>query len=125
MSDCVLWTGGKISTGYGKKYLGAGKERTAHRWTWEQANGPIPDGLIVRHSCDVRLCVNLEHLLLGTQQDNVNDMIERGRHRNAHTSKIACPKCGGEYEVRPDGRRRCAPCKRAYDLNRYHEKMAS
>src|ERR1044071_8669327 len=42
--------------------------------------GPIPNGLLVRHTCDNRLCINPDHLLLGTVADNVKDMIERGRH---------------------------------------------
>jgi hypothetical protein len=52
----------------------------AHRVAWEIANGcPVPDGLIVRHKCDNPPCVNPDHLLVGTMQDNTNDMISRGR----------------------------------------------
>lgn len=72
-SGCWLWTGSMASTGYG---LISGVY--AHRASWESFNGPIPDGLLVRHKCDTRTCVNPAHLLTGTKADNVRDMIERG-----------------------------------------------
>lgn len=56
----------------------------AHRMVWIEANGPIPDGLVIRHKCDNPSCVNLDHLEIGTQSDNVHDMIERGRMHDFH-----------------------------------------
>ncbi|MGH7179882.1 MAG: HNH endonuclease [Tepidisphaeraceae bacterium] len=50
----------------------------AHRWIYAQLIGPV-DGVVVRHTCDVPACVNVQHLVLGTQLDNVHDAIERGR----------------------------------------------
>lgn len=78
---CWLWTGCTSRGGYG--YLsrggrGGGNER-AHRISWEINYGPIPAGQIVLHRCDTPSCVRPDHLRLGTQADNVADMIEKGR----------------------------------------------
>ena len=57
--------------------------RSAHRAAWEIANGPVPEGLVVRHKCDNRPCINLDHLELGTSKDNAMDRVTRGRSNTA------------------------------------------
>lgn len=71
-SACIAWDGYKTPEGYGRPTV-AGKKVAAHRHVWEQAHGPIPAGLCVLHLCDQPSCVNLDHLVLGTQRANMAD----------------------------------------------------
>jgi DNA invertase Pin-like site-specific DNA recombinase len=77
---CWIWVG-KTTGEYGRTFYN-GKRMLAHRASYTIFNGGIPEGLVVRHKCDNPLCVNPEHLELGTQRDNVQDMYSRGRHGN-------------------------------------------
>ena len=75
---CWEWEGSKSAAGYGQ--VGHdGRILYAHRLACEWAHGSAPDGTEVCHSCDNRGCVNPDHLRWGTRQENVDDMIERGR----------------------------------------------
>jgi len=87
VSGCHAWTA-SLTHGYGNLQV-AGKLKKAHRIAWEVANGPIPAGMMVCHRCDNPGCVNVEHLFLGTAQDNMTDKMAKGRHRPARGSK--CP----------------------------------
>lgn len=89
-SGCWIWMGGLFSHGYGQFNPKVSSQRYAHRWSWEHANGYIPKGMNVLHKCDVRCCVNPDHLFIGSQLDNVRDMDKKGRrvvsvkHGEAH-----------------------------------------
>jgi hypothetical protein len=82
-TECWDWTGYKDDGGYGTFNVGGGMQ-FAHRVSWVIENGPIPAGthsgtMCVLHHCDNPACVNPDHLFLGTQQDNIDDMVEKGR----------------------------------------------
>lgn len=81
LDECWLWEGyADPVDGYGRVRLGSpGKLLLAHRVAWTIAHGPIPAGESACHRCDVKLCCNLDHLFLGTHQDNMRDMREKGR----------------------------------------------
>ena len=78
---CFDWTASKVGNGYGLFWFG-GKTSRAHRVAWEMKNGPIPDDLQVLHRCDRRMCVRVDHLFVGTNQDNHDDMMAKGRNVN-------------------------------------------
>jgi hypothetical protein len=70
----------KTGAGYGYTCY-RGKNWRNNRLAYFLTKGPIPEGLIVRHTCDVPACCNPDHLILGTQKDNIRDGISRGRQR--------------------------------------------
>lgn len=74
------------SSGYARNYFN-GKTTGMHRFVYEEMFGLIPGDLVVRHKCDNRICINPEHLELGTVADNIRDRDERGRHKPLRGSK--------------------------------------
>lgn len=80
-SECILWEGYIRPDGYGQVTRNH-KNGLAHRASWVASCGPIPKGMCVLHKCDVRACVNPQHLFLGTHADNVHDMDAKGRRVN-------------------------------------------
>jgi hypothetical protein len=75
---CWIWRGAVGSDGYGRVRR-AGVTYAAHRFAYTLFKGPIPEELCVMHRCDVPLCVNPTHLVLGTKADNSQDMLRKGR----------------------------------------------
>jgi hypothetical protein len=77
-TGCWLWLRGVNSDGYPLVRI-EGKSYRVSRLMWEIHKGPIPPNMRVCHRCDVRLYINPEHLFLGTDKDNYDDMVAKGR----------------------------------------------
>ena len=118
MNPCIEWPRGRTKKGYGVKWAN-GKAVYAHRAAWEEANGPIPYGMQVCHTCDNPPCCNPDHLFLGTNADNQQDSIAKNRHSTYWSSKTHCA-WGHEFtpentliERRGDRTKRCCrECRR-------------
>ena len=84
-SGCMIWTAASTQKGYGIAFAGrisaAGHKipEGAHRLSYVAENGTIPKGAYVLHRCDVPCCVNPNHLFLGDQLANMQDMAAKGR----------------------------------------------
>lgn len=78
-TGCQLWAGSRSKAGYGT-LTWEGETRLAHRCAYEDEHGVgAAAGVTVRHKCDTPPCVNTDHLIGGTQADNVQDAFDRGR----------------------------------------------
>src|SRR5512137_174351 len=77
-NGCWEWTAYRDINGYGHITINQ-KESLAHRKAWELTNGEIPTGMFLCHKCDNPSCVNPDHMFIGTQKENLNDMRNKGR----------------------------------------------
>lgn len=121
-TGCWIWTASIGGGGYGQIGSGGRKQPLlAHRASWQIHFGQIPDGMQVCHKCDVKLCVNPDHLFLGSQIDNMQDMIRKGRnwiqrhpefHPNAikKVCKYGHPFTPENTKIRNNGSRQCIAC---------------
>lgn len=75
---CIIWQGSLNSDGYGSMTIDQ-KGYKVHRWVAFLVYGPRPSKVVVMHSCDKPSCVNPDHLRFGSQQDNIADMVAKGR----------------------------------------------
>lgn len=129
MSGCWLWTGSLNNKGYGQFRINYPPKKLwlAHRWLYTQLMGEIPTGLVLRHSCDTPACVNPDHLETGTNSDNVQDMLKRGRGPYANYTHC---KWGHEFteentlqRISRPGGRECRACAKVR-IARFKEKHA-
>ena len=123
-SGCWIWSGSAGPGGYGRFRLGGQKTIAAHRWSWTQKNGQIPQGLVLDHflypdsGCVGPSCVNPDHVRPTTNWENVL----RGNGPTAvNKGKTHCPD---EHEFTPEntymykGERRCKLCRRNAERRR-------
>lgn len=125
---CWLWTGTQNGRGYGSIHDGRRETRRtlkAHRVSYELAHGvEVPSTLEVMHSCDNRLCVNPDHLSVGTKADNMRDMSAKGRVCTVGQSRKTHCVHGHEYTEENTyrtalGHRKCRQCYREQQRARY------
>ena len=94
-NGCIIWTGALNTKGYGVLGLSPVMQEAAHgkriayahRLSYEHFVDTIPAGLMMRHSCDTRACVNPAHLSVGTAKDNAEDCVTRNRHGSTKLSR--------------------------------------
>lgn len=107
---CDIWTGSLDKDGYGRIKRN-GMTYRAHRIAYEEAKGPIPDGLQLDHLCRVRNCINPDHLEAVTCQEN----IRRGELGAAQRARTHCPQnhpySGDNLYIDPRGDRQCRICR--------------
>jgi hypothetical protein len=107
---CWDWLGTILGNGYGQ-FGTKGRRFLAHRFAYELAVGPIPDGLVIDHLCRNRRCVNPAHLEAVTDYVNVH----RSNAASAlNALKTHCPR-GHEYDYQVGGSRYCRTCKAAWE----------
>ena len=87
--ECWEWRGGRQAFGHGRLRV-CGRRWLAHRFSYTISFGPIPHGLFVLHKCDNPPCVNPNHLYVGTQNDNVQDRVDRDRSAFGEDSGKTC-----------------------------------
>ena len=133
MTECIIWKQSLKETGYGQTFF-QGKVTRAHRAAWIKAHGPIPAGLVLDHTCHDpkeceggvtcihRACVNIDHLRLITQQENVmagrHNIDNRSHCNQGHPFE-------GNIMVRKNGKRECAECNRVRARANYRKKVSA
>lgn len=122
-NGCLVWTGHRSFGDRGRFHLN-GKLMIAARAAWIIERGEIPEGMLVLHRCDNAPCVDIDHLFLGTQSENIKDMYSKGRgHKGSKNSWNAnmthCTKghpYAGDNLGKSGNQRCCRTCRR----DQYH-----
>lgn len=121
-TGCWLWMGA-LTFGYGRFWVN-GRNARAHRISYEAFVGPIPDGLVIDHTCRQKSCVNPEHLEVVTHKENVRrgltgyairDKCRSGKHKITAVS----------FFTYPNGWRRCRQCRTESQRRRRADEIAA
>jgi hypothetical protein len=116
-SDCIVWTGALNSRGY-PMFRWNGNARLAHRLAWEEAHGPIPDGMTIDHLCLNQRCVKVDHLEVVSVEENSRRKAETYTEcSRGHT--LVARKRGSRWE------RRCATCETEQRIARREDERAA
>jgi hypothetical protein len=114
-NGCWIWTAGKYRAGYGKFSINW-KNMNAHRASYIIHKGPFDYSKLVLHKCDVKLCVNPDHLYIGDKSRNLKDAYERGQavpwNRDVKSCKQGHPFDHANTITTSDGRRSCSQCRK-------------
>ncbi len=105
-TGCMEWQACKSPNGYGLITGRRGNKHRnvlAHRAAWMLVHGDIPDGMVIMHACDNPSCVNHEHLRLGTQKDNIADMIAKKRQGRSPLQKLFPADIDAIHKMRSEG----------------------
>lgn len=104
------WIFGGNEADYGQIHIAKGKMVSAHRFSYEHYIGPLAPGMYVCHKCDVKGCVNPEHLYQGTHEDNIRDIVERKRGKGRKVLTKYAKPLGNRYKngriLGPEGKAR-------------------
>lgn len=117
---CWRWTGAHAINGYGLLWI-KDKHVYAHRFSFILFNGGIADGMLVCHKCDNPICVNPKHLFSGTNNDNVQDKVNKGRspkgdkHRSTILPDVKVAEI--RYRYKSEGAK-CSTLAKEYNMSR-------
>lgn len=123
---CHIWTGALNAHGYGRFRDDTGRKTMTHRWAWEQANGPISEGLVCDHVCRNRACANPEHIEPVTSQVNTLRGVTIAAANAAKTECVNGHQFTDETTiVRAGGYRQCRVCHRVNSRARNADRYAN
>ena len=112
-TGCWPWRAGRFKNGYGAFAYTGHRPGKAHRFSYLLHHGEIPEGALVMHTCDNRICVNPSHLKLGTAGDNARDSVTKGRWMSP-ARKAWLEKCPNLLERQKPGPPKPLPIGKKY-----------
>ncbi|MEI9569483.1 HNH endonuclease signature motif containing protein [Atlantibacter hermannii] len=118
VGECWVWNKSVASSGYGQIRLNY-KNLRANRASYMVFKGEIPDGMVVRHTCDNKLCINPDHLILGSCKDNSQDMVERNRQAKG-TRNGRCKLSETKVQEIKDSTLSCGQLAKKFGISRGH-----